>query len=75
MMTQSVVSLAIRYASRSRRMLLAQRLSELALEKASQLQEEEEPEEEAAYHSQPQNARYSVNGVFFFYSLLYFTLA
>ncbi|XP_027015804.2 WD repeat and HMG-box DNA-binding protein 1 isoform X1 [Tachysurus fulvidraco] len=57
MMTQSVVSLAIRYASRSRRMLLAQRLSELALEKASQVQEEEEPEEEAAYHSQPQNAR------------------
>lgn len=59
MMTQSVVSLAIRYASRSRHMILAQRLSELALEKASQIQEEEEPEEEAAYHSQAQNARYS----------------
>lgn len=57
MMTHSVVALAIRYASRSRRMLLAQRLSELALEKASQLQEEAEPEEEAAYHSQAQNAR------------------
>ncbi|KAG7327957.1 hypothetical protein KOW79_007901 [Hemibagrus wyckioides] len=57
MMTQSVVALAIRYASRSRHMILAQRLSELALEKASQIQEEEEPEEEAAYHSQAQNAR------------------
>ncbi|MCJ8737169.1 hypothetical protein PDJAM_G00020940 [Pangasius djambal] len=59
MMTQSVVTLAIRYASRSRRMLLAQRLSELALEKASQLQEEAEPVDEAAYHSQVQNARFS----------------
>ncbi|KAK2878995.1 hypothetical protein Q8A67_019786 [Cirrhinus molitorella] len=49
MMTHSVVTLAIRYASRSRRMALAQRLSELALEKANQLQEEEEEEEEPAY--------------------------
>uniref|UniRef100_A0AAR2JRR2 WD repeat and HMG-box DNA-binding protein 1 n=1 Tax=Pygocentrus nattereri TaxID=42514 RepID=A0AAR2JRR2_PYGNA len=54
MMTQSVVTLAIRYASRSRRMLLAQRLSELALEKASQLEEEEELDEEPAYHSTAQ---------------------
>uniref|UniRef100_A0A9J8CEV7 WD repeat and HMG-box DNA-binding protein 1 n=1 Tax=Cyprinus carpio carpio TaxID=630221 RepID=A0A9J8CEV7_CYPCA len=45
-MTHSVVTLAIRYASRSRRMALAQRLSELALEKASQIQEEEQEEEE-----------------------------
>ncbi|XP_060789640.1 WD repeat and HMG-box DNA-binding protein 1 isoform X2 [Neoarius graeffei] len=59
MMTQSVVPLAIRYASRSRRMLLAQRLNELALEKASQLEEEAEPEEEPAYHSQAQNARFN----------------
>uniref|UniRef100_A0A673FWX3 WD repeat and HMG-box DNA-binding protein 1 n=1 Tax=Sinocyclocheilus rhinocerous TaxID=307959 RepID=A0A673FWX3_9TELE len=46
MMTHSVVTLAIRYASRSRRMALAQRLSELALEKANQFQEEELEEEE-----------------------------
>ena len=55
MMTQSVVTLAIRYASRSRRMLLAQRLNELALEKANQLEEEEELDEEAAYHSTAQS--------------------
>ena len=42
LMTQNVVTLAVRYASRSRRMALAQRLSELAMEKANQLQEEEE---------------------------------
>lgn len=46
MMTQNVVTLAMRYASRSRRMVLAQRLSELALEKANQLQEEEGPDEQ-----------------------------
>ncbi|XP_019723126.1 WD repeat and HMG-box DNA-binding protein 1 isoform X1 [Hippocampus comes] len=42
LMTQNVVTLAIRYASKSRRMALAQRLSEIALEKASQIQEEEQ---------------------------------
>ncbi|KAJ3594117.1 hypothetical protein NHX12_006449 [Muraenolepis orangiensis] len=36
LMTHNVVTLAIRYASRSRRMALAQRLSELAMEKANQ---------------------------------------
>lgn len=46
LMTHSVVSLAIRYASRSRRMALAERLSELALEKASQIQEVEQEEPE-----------------------------
>lgn len=61
MMTQSVVSLAIRYASRSRHMLLAQRLNELALEKASHLQEEAESEEEEVYHNQAQNARCFAN--------------
>uniref|UniRef100_A0A672ZSX3 WD repeat and HMG-box DNA-binding protein 1 n=1 Tax=Sphaeramia orbicularis TaxID=375764 RepID=A0A672ZSX3_9TELE len=50
LMTQNVVTLAIRYASRSRRMALAQRLSEIALEKASQSREEEE-EEEAEFNS------------------------
>ncbi|XP_078110102.1 WD repeat and HMG-box DNA-binding protein 1 isoform X2 [Sander vitreus] len=46
LMTQNVVTLAIRYASRSRRMALAQRLSEIALEKANQIQEEEPEEQE-----------------------------
>lgn len=46
MMTQNVVTLAIRYASRSRRMALAQRLSEIALEKANQAQEDEPEEQE-----------------------------
>lgn len=46
LMTHNVVSLAIRYASRSRRMALAERLSELALEKANQIQEVEEEEPE-----------------------------
>lgn len=45
-MTQNVVTLAIKYASRSRRMVLAQRLSEIALEKANQIQEEEPEEQE-----------------------------
>uniref|UniRef100_A0A6Q2XHE8 WD repeat and HMG-box DNA-binding protein 1 n=1 Tax=Esox lucius TaxID=8010 RepID=A0A6Q2XHE8_ESOLU len=49
LMTQNVVTLAIRYASRSRRMALAQRLSELALEKANQLQGPEEEEEPLQY--------------------------
>lgn len=51
LMTQNAVTLAIRYASRSRRMALAQRLSEIALEKANQIQEEEpeELEEEPQY--------------------------
>ncbi|XP_062302789.1 WD repeat and HMG-box DNA-binding protein 1 isoform X2 [Osmerus eperlanus] len=57
LMTQSVVTLAIRYASRSRRMALAQRLSELALEKANQLQgEEPEEEEEEQYSSARRNS-------------------
>uniref|UniRef100_A0A4W6EHQ4 WD repeat and HMG-box DNA-binding protein 1 n=1 Tax=Lates calcarifer TaxID=8187 RepID=A0A4W6EHQ4_LATCA len=53
MMTHNAVTLAIRYASRSRRMALAQRLSELALEKANQIQEEGpgEQEEEPQYCS------------------------
>lgn len=47
LMTQNAVNLAIKYASRSRRLILAQRLSELAVEKAAesaatQAEEEEE---------------------------------
>ncbi|XP_059215735.1 WD repeat and HMG-box DNA-binding protein 1 [Centropristis striata] len=51
LMTQNVVTLAIRYASRSRRMALAQRLSEIALEKANQIQEEEQEEQEEPQYS------------------------
>ncbi|XP_028999751.1 WD repeat and HMG-box DNA-binding protein 1 isoform X2 [Betta splendens] len=60
LMTQNVVTLAIRYASRSRRMALAQRLSEIALEKANQVQadEPEEREEEADYTHVRQNSGY-----------------
>ncbi|XP_064148570.1 WD repeat and HMG-box DNA-binding protein 1 isoform X2 [Loxodonta africana] len=49
LMTQNAVNLAIKYASRSRKLILAQRLSELAMEKAAELaatQEEEEEEQE-----------------------------
>ena len=50
LMTQNVVNLAIKYASRSRRLNLAQRLSEMAVGKASELatalEDEEEEEEE-----------------------------
>nr|XP_020480838.1 WD repeat and HMG-box DNA-binding protein 1 isoform X2 [Monopterus albus] len=49
LMTQNVVTLAIRYASRSRRLALAQRLSEIALEKANELQEEGPEEQEDEY--------------------------
>lgn len=51
MMTQNVVTLAIKYASRSRRMALAERLSQIALEKAQENQEEEHEEEEHEEHS------------------------
>ncbi|NXJ71286.1 WDHD1 protein, partial [Rostratula benghalensis] len=59
LMTQNVVNLAIKYASRSRRLNLAQRLSEMAVEKASELAtaaEEEEEEEDFRKHL---NAGYS----------------
>lgn len=49
LMAQHVVNLAIKYATRSGKLMLAQRLSELAAEKAAELaaaQEEEEEEEE-----------------------------
>ncbi|CAI5764819.1 repeat and HMG-box DNA-binding 1 [Podarcis lilfordi] len=64
LMTQNARSLAIKYASRSRRLNLAQRLSELAAERAAELaaaeengiQEEEEEEEDFQNHL---NAGYS----------------
>lgn len=37
LMTQNVVNFAIKYASRSRRLILAQRLGELAVKKAAEL--------------------------------------
>ncbi|CAL8351541.1 unnamed protein product [Merluccius merluccius] len=58
LMTQNVVTLAVRYASRSRRMALAQRLSELAMEKANQLQEEEEVEDQQEEEPQLPRCRY-----------------
>ncbi|XP_023135807.1 WD repeat and HMG-box DNA-binding protein 1 isoform X1 [Amphiprion ocellaris] len=58
LMTQNVVTLAIKYASRSRRMVLAQRLSEIALEKANQIQEEEREEEEPEYSSYRRTSGY-----------------
>ncbi|NWI30781.1 WDHD1 protein, partial [Sula dactylatra] len=53
LMTQNVVNLAIKYASRSRRLNLAQRLNEMAVEKASELAmalEYEEEEEDFRKH-------------------------
>ncbi|KFQ34621.1 PREDICTED: WD repeat and HMG-box DNA-binding protein 1 [Merops nubicus] len=53
LMTQHVVNLAVKYASRSRRLNLAQRLSEMAVEKATELAtalEDEEEEEDFRKH-------------------------
>ncbi|XP_066464100.1 WD repeat and HMG-box DNA-binding protein 1 isoform X2 [Eleutherodactylus coqui] len=62
LMTQNVMNLAIKYASRSKRLILAQRLSEMALEKAAELasaeQQEDEGEEEEDFRSRL-NAGYS----------------
>uniref|UniRef100_A0A7M4FLX1 WD repeat and HMG-box DNA-binding protein 1 n=1 Tax=Crocodylus porosus TaxID=8502 RepID=A0A7M4FLX1_CROPO len=51
LMTQNVVNLAVKYASRSRKLILAQRLSELAVEKATELAAAEEEEEEEDFRS------------------------
>ncbi|XP_044132418.1 WD repeat and HMG-box DNA-binding protein 1 isoform X1 [Bufo gargarizans] len=62
LMTQNVMNLAIKYASRSKRLILAQRLSEMALEKAAELssaqQQVDEEEEEEDFRSRL-NAGYS----------------
>ncbi|KAF4017509.1 hypothetical protein G4228_008997 [Cervus hanglu yarkandensis] len=61
LMTQNAVNLAIKYASRSRRLILAQRLSDVAVEKAAELaatQAEEEEEEEEDFRKKL-NAGYS----------------
>ncbi|NXP03494.1 WDHD1 protein, partial [Thinocorus orbignyianus] len=59
LMTQTVVNLAIKYASRSRRLNLAQRLSEVAVEKASELATPAEGEEEEEDFRKHLNAGYS----------------
>ncbi|XP_074725269.1 WD repeat and HMG-box DNA-binding protein 1 isoform X2 [Strix uralensis] len=59
LMTQNVVNLAIKYASRSRRLNLAQRLSEMAVEKASELATAPEDEEEEEDFRKHLNAGYS----------------
>lgn len=61
LMTPNAVNLAIKYASRSRKLILAQKLSELAVEKAAELAtpEAEEEEEEEEDFRQKLNAGYS----------------
>ncbi|NWR56569.1 WDHD1 protein, partial [Bucorvus abyssinicus] len=59
LMTQNVVNLAIKYASRSRRLNLAQRLSEMAVEKANELTTASEDEEEEEDFRKHLNASYS----------------
>ncbi|KFR14644.1 WD repeat and HMG-box DNA-binding protein 1 [Opisthocomus hoazin] len=59
LMTQNVVNLAVKYASRSRRLNLAQRLSEMAVEKASELATGAEDEEEEEDFQKHLNAGYS----------------
>uniref|UniRef100_A0A2K5JIA0 WD repeat and HMG-box DNA-binding protein 1 n=1 Tax=Colobus angolensis palliatus TaxID=336983 RepID=A0A2K5JIA0_COLAP len=60
LMTQNAVNLAIKYASRSRKLILAQKLSELAVEKAAELTatQVEEGEEEEDFRKKL-NAGYS----------------
>ncbi|XP_045422768.1 WD repeat and HMG-box DNA-binding protein 1 isoform X1 [Lemur catta] len=60
LMTQNALSLAIKYASRSRKLILAQRLSELAVEKAAELTATHvESEEEEEDFREKLNAGYS----------------
>ncbi|XP_002754018.1 WD repeat and HMG-box DNA-binding protein 1 isoform X2 [Callithrix jacchus] len=59
LMTQNAVNLAIKYASRSRKLILAQRLSELAVEKAAELTATQVEEEEEEDFRRKLNAGYS----------------
>lgn len=59
LMTQNAVHLAIKYASRSRKLILAQKLSELAAEKAAELAETETEEEQEEDFRKKLNAGYS----------------
>uniref|UniRef100_A0A670XXL1 WD repeat and HMG-box DNA-binding protein 1 n=1 Tax=Pseudonaja textilis TaxID=8673 RepID=A0A670XXL1_PSETE len=61
-MTQNATSLAIKYASRSRRLILAQKLSELAAEKISELASAEAyAEQEEEEEKQPPDFRNHLN--------------
>ncbi|XP_008837763.1 WD repeat and HMG-box DNA-binding protein 1 [Nannospalax galili] len=59
LMTQNAVNLAIKYASRSRKLILAQKLSELAVEKAALLAATQAEEEEEEDFRKQLNAGYS----------------
>ncbi|XP_006120180.2 WD repeat and HMG-box DNA-binding protein 1 [Pelodiscus sinensis] len=59
LMSQNAVNLAIKYASRSRKLILAQRLSEMAVERATELAVPEEEEEEEEDFRNHLNAGYS----------------
>ncbi|XP_075860134.1 WD repeat and HMG-box DNA-binding protein 1 [Microcebus murinus] len=59
LMTQNALSLAIKYASRSRKLILAQRLSELAVEKAAELTTTHVESEEEEDFRKKLNAGYS----------------
>ncbi|XP_042306910.1 LOW QUALITY PROTEIN: WD repeat and HMG-box DNA-binding protein 1 [Sceloporus undulatus] len=64
LMTQNATSLAIKYASRSRRLVLAQRLSDLAAERAAELaaaEESGEDEKEQQQQQQQQDFRNHLN--------------
>ncbi|XP_015683527.1 WD repeat and HMG-box DNA-binding protein 1, partial [Protobothrops mucrosquamatus] len=64
LMTQNATSLAIKYASRSRRLILAQKLSEFAAEKVSEpasTEEYAEQEEEEEEKQQPPDFRNHLN--------------
>uniref|UniRef100_A0A5F9D8Q3 WD repeat and HMG-box DNA-binding protein 1 n=1 Tax=Oryctolagus cuniculus TaxID=9986 RepID=A0A5F9D8Q3_RABIT len=59
LMTQNAVNLAIKYASRSRKLILAQKLSELAVEKAAELAASQAEEEEEEDFRKKLNSGYS----------------
>ncbi|XP_028614375.1 WD repeat and HMG-box DNA-binding protein 1 [Grammomys surdaster] len=59
LMTQNAVHLAIKYASRSRKLILAQKLSELAAEKAAELAETQTEEEKEEDFREKLNSGYS----------------
>lgn len=59
LMTQNALHLAIKYASRSRKLILAQKLSELAAEKAAELAETQSEEEKEEDFREKLNAGYS----------------
>ncbi|KAH0620251.1 hypothetical protein JD844_020349 [Phrynosoma platyrhinos] len=61
LMTQNATNLAIKYASRSRRLVLAQRLSDLAAERAAELAAAEKSSEEETEQQQQEDFRNHLN--------------